>query len=367
MEIYLVGGAVRDQLLNFPVKEKDWVVVGATPENLSEQGFRPVGKDFPVFLHPETGEEYALARTERKTQPGYQGFVFHTDTNISLEEDLKRRDLTINAMAKDDTGNIIDPYKGQQDLQKRCLRHISDAFMEDPVRVLRTARFAARYHHLGFHLADETNTLMQKMVSQGEVEHLVAERVWQEFAKSLTEKSPAVFLQVLEDCQALAVIFPELKTNPQSIDTLIKISEVSDKPELRFAGLCAALTTEQVKNFCQRLGLANTYKELAILVNQYQQAIKQSADLDAASIARCLKQADAIRKPERFKNLLVTTAAIHKNKTSVDIIEFWQAALKVFQQINPQQLMAEGLEKAALGQAIEQQRIQQISQWLKLL
>ena len=208
MEAYLVGGAVRDQLLNIPVHERDWVVVGATPEQMLAQGYTPVGKDFPVFLHPETHEEYALARTERKTAPGYHGFVFHADASVTLEQDLYRRDLTINAIAKNAQGQLFDPYHGQRDLQQKILRHVSPAFAEDPVRILRLARFAARFHHLGFRIADETLTLMQAMVVQGEVSALTPERVWRESERALGEKNPQIFLMFCGNVEHWLLFFP---------------------------------------------------------------------------------------------------------------------------------------------------------------
>ncbi|MGR9087662.1 MAG: multifunctional CCA addition/repair protein, partial [Gammaproteobacteria bacterium] len=211
MEVYLVGGAVRDQLLNLPVTERDWVVLGETPESMLKMGFRPVGKDFPVFLHPENHEEYALARTERKTAPGYKGFAIHAAPDVSLEQDLLRRDLTINALAMTTEGRIIDPYGGRQDLENRVLRHVSPAFAEDPVRILRVARFAARYRHLGFTLHEDTRSLMQRMVERGEADYLVAERVWAELLKALIEPSPSEFFLTLRSCHALAVIFPEIE------------------------------------------------------------------------------------------------------------------------------------------------------------
>ncbi|MCK5640409.1 MAG: multifunctional CCA tRNA nucleotidyl transferase/2'3'-cyclic phosphodiesterase/2'nucleotidase/phosphatase, partial [Gammaproteobacteria bacterium] len=211
LEIYLVGGAVRDQLLGLQPQDRDWVVLGATPEIMKARGFKPIGKDFPVFLHPETKEEYALARTERKTAPGYHGFEFHAAPDVTLEEDLKRRDLTINAMAQAADGSIIDPFNGQVDLQAQRLRHVSEAFAEDPVRILRLARYAARYAERGFSVAEETNTLMQQMVENGEVDALVAERVWQELERALSENTPARFFEVLRECGALAKLFPELE------------------------------------------------------------------------------------------------------------------------------------------------------------
>ena len=211
MKTYLVGGAVRDKLLDYPSDENDWVVVGGSPQKMIDLGYQPVGQDFPVFINPKSGEEYALARTERKSGHGYQGFSFHTAPDISLEDDLVRRDLTINAMAEDENGEIIDPYGGRQDLNDKLLRHVSDAFTEDPLRVLRVARFAARYHHMGFTIAPETMALMQNLVSSGELAHLVAERLWKETERALCERSPDIYIQVLRDCGALAQLFPEVE------------------------------------------------------------------------------------------------------------------------------------------------------------
>ena len=213
MNIFRVGGAVRDQLLGLPVSDVDWVVVGATPQEMLDRGFQQVGRDFPVFLHPETKQEYALARTERKTAPGYTGFAVHADPDVSLEQDLARRDLTINAMAQDDAGNIIDPYHGQRDLAQKLLRHVTDAFVEDPLRVLRVARFAARFSPLGFRIAPETLDLMRDMVNASELDSLVAERVWTETERALAEADPQTYFSVLDDCGALAQVFPELEAN----------------------------------------------------------------------------------------------------------------------------------------------------------
>ena len=253
MQIFLVGGAVRDELLGIPVIDRDWCVVGATPEQMLEKGFKPVGKDFPVFLHPKTGEEYALARTERKTASGYHGFAFNTSPDVTIEEDLSRRDLTINAMAQDEHGNIIDPFNGLQDLNDRLLRHVSDAFVEDPVRILRAARFAARFHHLGFTIAPATITRMQEIVAAGETDELVPDRVWKETQKALTGRDARVFFENLRACGALAVVYPEIdvlfgipqpeKWHPE-IDTglhtmmvLDQAEQLSDALDVRFACL----------------------------------------------------------------------------------------------------------------------------------
>ncbi|MGD9663280.1 MAG: multifunctional CCA addition/repair protein, partial [Porticoccaceae bacterium] len=238
MNIYLVGGAVRDELLGYPFSEKDWVVVGATPEEMVAQGYRPVGRDFPVFIHPQSGEEFALARTERKTGQGYKGFSFYTGLEVSLEDDLVRRDLTINAIAKSADGAIIDPYNGRADLDRKILRHVSPAFAEDPLRVLRVARFAARYHHLGFVIAPETLGLMRVLATGGELRQLTPERVWMEIQKALTEKSPHIFIQVLRNCGALKEILPE-------VDRLFGVPQRADfHPEID-TGIHTLMTLEQ--------------------------------------------------------------------------------------------------------------------------
>ena len=304
MKIYLVGGAVRDRLLDYPVSERDWLVVGAAPETLLAQGYKPVGKDFPVFLHPETHDEYALARTERKTAPGYKGFSIDANPLVTLEEDLLRRDLTINAMAIGDDGVLIDPFHGQRDLQNRILRHVSPAFSEDPVRILRVARFAARYAHLGFTVADETRQLMRGMVQSGEADHLVPERVWAELNKALREATPAAFFQALKDCRALAVIFPEIDalfgvpqppkyhpeidTGEHSLMALTEAARLSTKPEVRLAALLhdlgKAVTAPDcwpshhgherkglpiLERFCQRLRVPKSVKTLCAHVMEY--------------------------------------------------------------------------------------------------
>ena len=323
MEIYLVGGAVRDTLLGLPVKERDWVVIGETPESMVQQGFRPVGKDFPVFLHPQTHEEYALARTERKTAPGYKGFTVHAAPDVSLKQDLIRRDLTINAMAMTPQGQLVDPYGGQVDLEKRIFRHISPAFAEDPVRLLRIARFAARYGHLGFTLAEETKGLMQSMVTAGEVDHLVPERVWAELFKALNEKSPSAFFYTLKDCAALDKIFPEInclfgvpqpeKHHPE-IDTGVHVmlcleqaAFLSSSPEVRFAALVHDLgkgvspksnwphhhghETQGLpilEKMCERLRVPNSFKALALQVMQYHTHCHRAFELRASTLTDML-------------------------------------------------------------------------------
>lgn len=375
MKKYLVGGAVRDQLLNFPFSEKDWVVIGSTPEEMIKQGYRPVGKDFPVFLHPETNEEYALARTERKTAPGYTGFTFHADPSVSLEEDLERRDLTINAMAQDQNGEIIDPYDGQEDLEQRKLRHVSLAFTEDPVRALRVARFSARYHHLGFTVAVETLDLMYAMVAQGETKHLVAERIWQELSKALTEKSPQQFFSTLSLSGALSDIFPELTPEYYNIglNRLILMSKNSGNAQLRFAAICQPLPPKEIQSLCKRLGAPNDYRDCALLLNEHANTfislahsfiVPTEADNNrksASDIAKLLKKIDANRKEARFKKLLQGAAILFYIKEQKKLISFWEGALQHYLNVNPQKLIEQGYEKADLGEALFQQRIKNVA------
>ncbi|PIQ42888.1 MAG: multifunctional CCA tRNA nucleotidyl transferase/2'3'-cyclic phosphodiesterase/2'nucleotidase/phosphatase [Gammaproteobacteria bacterium CG11_big_fil_rev_8_21_14_0_20_46_22] len=287
MKIYLVGGAVRDECLGLIPKEHDWVVVGATPEDMLSQGYKPVGKDFPVFLHPSTQEEYALARSEKKTGKGYHGFVFHTGLEVSLEEDLKRRDLTINAMAKDNDGQIIDPHHGLDDLKQKMLRHVSDAFIEDPVRILRIARFNARFPE--FSIAEETLALMKTMVSNGEVNALVAERVWQETLKALVAEKPSLFFNVLKQCGAMAVIFSEL--------TLINpLIDKPNEPLIRFTLLCADMLPLQLTSLCKRLRVPKQYSELAKSFNGIDKHHLNSPE----AYLTALEKLDAFRRPERL-------------------------------------------------------------------
>jgi len=340
MRIYVVGGAVRDELLGLPVKDHDHVVVGATPDDMLAQGFRPVGKDFPVFLHPKTQEEYALARTERKTAPGYKGFVFHTSPDVTLEEDLIRRDLTINAIARADDGALTDPFGGRRDIEQRVFRHVSDAFAEDPVRILRVARFAARYSD--FRVAPETNALMRQMTDQGEVDALVPERVWQELSRGLMEDKPSRMLEVLRDCGALARILPELdalwgvpqpeKWHPE-IDTGIHILQVIDcaaraKLELptRFACLMhdlgkgvtpsatwpahhghEELGVKLVEQVCKRLKVPTECRDLAVMTAREHGNVGRALQLRANTIVKLLERCDAFRKPARFSQMLLAT------------------------------------------------------------
>ena len=285
MEIYVVGGAVRDELLGLPVQDKDFVVVGATPEEMVAAGYKPVGKDFPVFLHPKTHEEYALARTERKSGRGYKGFTVYSAPDVTLEQDLARRDLTINAIAKAPDGSLIDPYHGEKDLRDGVLRHVSDAFAEDPVRILRVARFAARF---AFRIADETMALMTMMVAAGETDHLVPERVWQEFAKGLAEPQPALMFDALERCGLRPRLLPELKAIPKIFSGPLPV---------RFAVLCWPLQEEEIKALCDRLKVPNEERELALLSCRCQALLNPSK---AGEFLNLFKRSDAFRRPERF-------------------------------------------------------------------
>lgn len=359
MEIYTVGGAVRDELLGLPVRDRDYVVVGATPEQMVAQGFRPVGKDFPVFLHPETQEEYALARTERKTAPGYKGFVFHTDADVTLEQDLVRRDLTINAMARAADGTLTDPFGGARDIDARIFRHVSTAFAEDPVRILRLARFAARFPD--FTVAPETNVLMQAMVAQGEVDALVPERVWQELARGLMERQPSRMFAVLRDCGALARLLPELdvlwgvpqpeKHHPE-IDTGVHVMLVIDYAarqdfslEIRFAALMhdlgkgttpadewpshhghEARSVKLLETVCSRLKVPNDCRDLARITAREHGNVGRAFELRPATIVTLLGRCDAFRKPERFVGMLRAAQCDHCGRTGFEQRPFPQAA-----------------------------------------
>ncbi|WP_374402609.1 multifunctional CCA tRNA nucleotidyl transferase/2'3'-cyclic phosphodiesterase/2'nucleotidase/phosphatase [Niveibacterium sp.] len=310
MRAYVVGGAVRDALLGLPVADRDWVVVGATPEDMLAQGFRPVGKDFPVFLHPKTQEEYALARTERKTAPGYHGFVFHASPDVPLEEDLKRRDLTINAIARDEDGQLIDPCGGQRDLAARVLRHVSPAFAEDPVRILRIARFAARFPD--FTVADETLALMREMVDAGEVDHLVAERVWQEISRGLLATVPSRMFALLHDCGALARLAPALNHAWEAERRVIgrRLDHAGALGlDGRFALLAAALdSVASLEALCIDLRVPTDPRELAELLWCEQQVFEKTATLDAATLIALFDRCDAWRRPRRFADLLACAA-----------------------------------------------------------
>jgi len=373
MKIYVVGGAVRDALLGLPVQDHDHVVVGATPEQMAAAGFRPVGKDFPVFLHPKTQEEYALARTERKTAPGYHGFVFHTSPEVTLEDDLVRRDLTINAMAQGDDGVIVDPYGGRRDLDARLFRHVSDAFAEDPVRILRVARFAARF--FDFRVADETNALMRSMVEAGEADALVPERVWQEIARGLMERRPSRMFAVLRDCGALARIMPELDalwgaTLDEDADSGVRAMAVIDHAAGRGLGLAvrfAALVREvdALDSLCQRLKLPNDCRDLALMTAREHAAIGAAQEMSAEDLAALFARCDAYRKPERFADMLL---AIGAAACSDDYPQrpWLLGALDAARSVNAGEVAARcGADKAGIPQAVLAARVAAVRDWME--
>ena len=403
MEIYLVGGAVRDRLLGLAPRERDWVVVGGTPAQLEQLGYRRVGRDFPVYLHPDTSEEYALARTERKTGPGYRGFEVQADPSVTLEDDLRRRDLTINAIAQAEDGSIIDPVGGRAHLQARLLHHVSDAFREDPVRILRVARFAARFHELGFRVAPATVELMRSMVRDGEVRALVPERVWQETASALAEPRPDVYIQVLRDCGALAAVFPEVDALygvPQpgqwhpEIDTGVHIglvlreaARLSPSPEVRFAALVHDLgkgTTpreewprhigheqrgaELVVTLCRRLAVPNRFRDLGVAVARYHGVCHRALELRPVTLLKLLEDLDAFRRGHRIADFLDACEADARGRTGFEsrpypqrrlVLATLQAALTVDSRAlagsNP------GLGGEALGAAIRRARLEAVT------
>lgn len=325
MDVYRVGGAVRDRLLGRAIKDADYVVVGASPDELLKKGFKSVGKDFPVFLHPQTHEEYALARTERKQGPGYTGFSFYAAPDVSLEADLKRRDLTINAIAENSDGTLIDPYGGYSDLQQKVLRHVSPAFVEDPVRILRVARFMARFAYLGFYVAPETLALMQQMVHNGEVDALVPERIWREFSTALTESTPTAFIQTLRVCQALNRICPELDqlfSQPAHQSTACNITQgdvalqaldyaasLTENPIIRFAVLMQYMAqgehgTQSIETVVKRWRLPTVYRDVLMLTVQYRSNVHQAAQLTPAELLDMIERMDGLRRLDRFKDVL---------------------------------------------------------------
>lgn len=313
MQTYIVGGAVRDALLGLPVSDRDHVVVGATPEDMVRAGYRPVGADFPVFLHPVTHEEYALARTERKTAPGYKGFVFHTDPGVTLEEDLRRRDLTVNAMARAEDGTLIDPYGGERDLAARVLRHVSEAFREDPVRILRTARFAARFASLGFTVAEESLALMREMVAAGEVDALVPERVWQEIARGLMEATPSRMFEVLEAASALERLLPEARANAHAM-ALVDACAARGLPlQARFAALFVTHDDAAREGAAagKRLKAPTECIDLAHQTQRHLPALRRAQELDAAGLLALYDGCDALRRLPRFRDLLALAATDH--------------------------------------------------------
>jgi tRNA nucleotidyltransferase (CCA-adding enzyme) len=378
MEIYLVGGAVRDARLGLPVQERDWVVVGATPQEMLALGYQTVGKDFPVFLHPHSKEEYALARTERKTGHGYTGFETCAEPGITLEQDLLRRDLTINAMAETPEGELIDPYKGMDDLENGVLRHVSPAFSEDPVRVLRTARFAARFAQQGFHVAPDTNALMRNMVKNGEVSHLVAERVWAELVKALDTEQPARFFKVLAGCDALGVLFPELVPAGAADDghglqgialpVLEQAVTLSTRTAVRFAALACdmdnthpeGLDDNALASLCDRYRVPNACRELARLALQQRQRLQTATGLSAGALLELLNRVDAFRRAERFSDLLLVCAADAVACQCEFNRDYLQQALAAAKSVSAGDLQQQGLSGKEIGQRLQQRRIEAI-------
>lgn len=401
METYIVGGAVRDRLLGLPVRDRDWVVVGATPEQMLSRGFKQVGQDFPVFLHPDTHEEYALARTERKVGPGYKGFRVHAAPEVTLEEDLRRRDLTINAMAETEDGRLIDPYNGADDLRHRRLRHVSPAFSEDPVRILRVARFAARFAPLGFRVTDETSGLMRRMVEDGEVDALVPERVWQELERALSELQPSAFFGVLRDCGALAVLFPELErlwgvpqpehhhpeidTGVHTMMVLDRAAELTPDAGTRFAALTHDLGkgltpseqwprhvgheergVELIGELCGRLRVPNEFRELAVLTARYHGRCHRALELRPGTLLKTLEALDAFRRPDRFELFLTACEADYRGRTGYEERNYPQAermreALRAAVRIGGAELARAGLKGKALGDELRRRRTEEIA------
>lgn len=402
MRSYLVGGAVRDRLLGRPLVDHDHVVVGATPEAMLALGYRPVGKDFPVFLHPQTGEEYALARTERKTGHGYHGFAVHADPAVTLEEDLARRDLTINAMAQDEHGVLVDPFHGQRDLEQRVLRHVSAAFVEDPVRLLRVARFAARFAPLGFTVAEETMALMRTMVAAGEVDHLVPERVWQETRRALAEAQPSAFVRVLREAGALAVLFPEVDALygvPQrpdyhpEIDTGVHLELVLDMAArlapgddlVGFAALCHDLGKARtpvavlpshighehagvapLRALAARLKVPAEHAALAELVCREHLNAHRALELKPSTVLRLLDTLDALRRPQRLEAFLQACEAdkrgrLGRAEVAYPQAAFLRAARAAATQVDASDFLAQGLTGPAIGAAMEKARVAAIA------
>ncbi|TDO09865.1 MULTISPECIES: polynucleotide adenylyltransferase [Halomonas] len=360
LEVYRVGGAVRDARLGWPVKDTDWVVVGSTPEEMSRRGFKPVGRDFPVFLHPVSHEEFALARTERKSGHGYTGFEVHASPEVTLEEDLARRDLTINAMAETPEGTLVDPYGGLADLKARRLRHVSPAFVEDPLRVLRTARFLARYTGLGFVIAEQTWRLMRELVASGELAHLVAERVWTETEKALFEPWPEVYFQVLHDCGALAVLMPALAADPTALDTALgrlhclpEDIEAESQARWRWARLVEHLDDADRDALAERLRLPRAHRELARHTARTRTLLARVAShgLDGAKVMAWLDAIDAWRRSDRVAPL-ISLVSLAAPLLAADLALAWRMA----QQVLPQTLVAEGYRGRELGEELARRR-----------
>ena len=401
MKIYRVGGAVRDKLLNYFSDENDWLVVGATPEEMVELGYVPVGNDFPVFIQPQTGEEYALARTERKSGHGYAGFTFHAAADVSLEDDLVRRDLTINAMAEDEQGVLYDPYGGQRDLSAKILRHVSDAFTEDPLRVLRVARFAARYHHLGFTVAAETMDLMTAISTSGELDYLVAERVWKETERALGERSPDIFIETLRQCGALKVLLPEvgrLFGVPQRADyhpeidtgihTLMALEQsvrLSDRSAIRFAVLVhdlgKGITPDDVlpshkgheargvalvDDVCDRFKVPNDVRQLALAVTEYHLMCHKAQQLKPETIVNLLKGIGALKSRDKLEDFILCCEADARGRTGFEdrdypSSDYLRDALSCISAISVADLVEAGLDGAEIGRQLHLRRTARIA------
>ncbi len=397
MKTFLVGGAVRDALLRLPVKDRDWVVVGATPDAMLAEGYQQAGRDFPVFLHPRSREEYALARTERKSGNGYTGFVTQFAPDVTLEQDLQRRDLTINAIAQSDSGELIDPYGGQRDLAKRQLRHVSAAFNEDPLRVLRVARFAARFAHLNFRIADETQALMREMAVSGELAHLTAERVWKETEKALLTRNPQVYFQVLRDCGALQVLFPEIdnlygipapiKWHPEidtgihALMTLAMSAALSDQLDVRFATLFhdvgKALTPAEkwpshhghglagvpiVEALCQRLRVPNQVRDLALVVTEFHDVVHTIERQPADALIALFDRIDAWRKPDRVEKMALTSEADARGRAGLESMTYPQGdylrqAFALAQAVPTKDVVAAGFKGAEVREELTRRRV----------
>lgn len=397
MKTFLVGGAVRDALLRLPVKDRDWVVTGATPDSMLAQGYQQVGRDFPVFLHPESREEYALARTERKSGNGYTGFVTQFAPDVTLEQDLQRRDLTINAIAQAADGTLIDPYHGQQDLQQRTLRHVSAAFNEDPLRVLRVARFAARFAHLNFRVAPETLALMRAMAHSGELAHLTAERVWKETEKALLTRNPQVYFQLLRDCGALQVLFPEIdnlygipapiKWHPEidtgvhALMTLTMAAALSDQLDVRFATLFhdvgKALTPPEkwpshhghglagvpiVEALCQRLRVPNQVRDLALVVTEFHDIVHTIERQPAAALVALFDRIDAWRKPDRVEKMALTSEADARGRATLESMAYPQGdylrqAFALAQAVPTKAVVEAGFKGADVREELTRRRV----------
>lgn len=391
-----MGGAVRDQLLGFPIKERDYVVVGASPEEMLKQGFRLIGKDFPVFLHPKTHEEYALARTERKIGPGYKGFACYAAPDVSLEDDLKRRDLTINAIAQNSRGDLFDPFQGQKDIEHKCLRHVSPAFSEDPVRILRVARFMARFAPLGFRVAKETMELMKVMVSSGEMQALVAERVWQEFCRALLEPAPQAFIKTLYDCGALAILFPELQElytkyervaeqrsrgQHNFLSVLEKAVALTDDPQVRFAAvLCdfgkgvakeeTKAGVSKIQALCHRYRIPHAYESLAVTVAAYHLLCHRALELDAESLYFLLEKTAAFRQSSCLDQFLLVCGADFQAYSGLAHLIYLQkdrvlSAFAAAKKVSANNIKKPGIKGAALGKKLVEHRIMAISDFLQ--